>query len=281
MSSRFSVSARFAFLFAAFAGSSSGRRQLHPAGSPSSRRVVRRSRGARDGPARQLGLEAARTWRGADRPVERAPLPGLGEPCRGRGIRSLGRASLGLRTGSTGTRCARGRQRASCSSHTPRSTCPPLGRNHGVRPARQRAGGTTGLRASTRRVNSTEASRSRRPAGSSSVSSRPVPATRVPVVFVDDALPCTPPRDRGIALASAPYLLFLLFYARGKSLYYYTPEFLLFFASVAYAAFLVLGAALSRFGITATRFRPTVASVGIAGVAGAVLLEPSDPQSRR
>jgi hypothetical protein len=97
----------------------------------------------------------------------------------------------------------------------------------------------------------------------------------IPVVFVTTPLLAIRRETRGIALASAPYLLFLLFYARGKSGYYYTPEFLLYFASVAYAALLVLGTALSWIGISQRALVRTIALAGLAGVAAAVSLEPA------
>ena len=104
---------------------------------------------------------------------------------------------------------------------------------------------------------------------------RPFLSLAVPVVCATTLLLGARRETRGLALASAPYLLFLLFYAQSKSVYYYTPEFLLYFACVAYAALLVLGAALSRFGISRHAALRAVAIVGALAVAGAVLLEPS------
>jgi len=97
----------------------------------------------------------------------------------------------------------------------------------------------------------------------------------IPVVFVTTPLLAIRRETRGIALASAPYLLFLLFYARGKSAYYYTPEFILFFATVVYAALLLLGALLNLLIVGRHRRVHAVAIAGLAIVAGTVALKPA------
>lgn len=103
----------------------------------------------------------------------------------------------------------------------------------------------------------------------------PVLELGVPVVFVTTAMLAVRRETRGIAFASAPYLLFLLFYARGKSLYYYTPEFTLYFASVGYAALLVISAVLERLRIGIRRRVHAIAIMGLALTATVAVFEPA------
>lgn len=103
----------------------------------------------------------------------------------------------------------------------------------------------------------------------------PVLKFGIPVVFVTTPLLAFRRETRGIALASAPYLLFLLFYARGKSVYYYTPEFTLYFVCVAYATLLVLCAVLKRIGADQRLRVRAIAVAGLAIVAAVVVLEPA------
>jgi hypothetical protein len=105
--------------------------------------------------------------------------------------------------------------------------------------------------------------------------SAPFTRTGIPVVFFTTPVLFARRETRGIALASLPYLLFLLFFARwtGPPGFrgYFIQEFALYFATVAYLVLLGLRAALGR--LESTRLWPDVVwTAGAAALLFVVLI---------
>jgi hypothetical protein len=104
----------------------------------------------------------------------------------------------------------------------------------------------------------------------------PVTYLGIPVVALTTLVFALRSELRGLALGSIPFLLGLLFYARSKSIYYYTAEFTLYFACLLYAALLFVERLVRRAprGIGA---RPNIAVsvVGATIVVAALFLSPA------